>query len=126
MTNTLNAAQNKFVDLMTEDNLYTNEQLAALCDVDVRTVYRWKKNEAIAQEIERNADVNLKVHINRAYGVLTDILFSPEANENIKLKALDLFLKTQGKLKDRSESEIELKVKDADQAAADLDKLLNL
>lgn len=121
----LNAAQKKFVELMTEDRIYTNEEMADLCGVDVRTVYRWKKNEKITKEIEAQADINLKSRIGHAYGVLTEILFSEESEDKHKLKALEIFLKTQGKMKDTAEVKNEITVKDADQAAAELDKLLN-
>lgn len=126
MAKGLNESQKKFVELMTEDYIYTNEELAEKCEVDVRTIYRWKKNDSVVAEIERNADINLKSQLNRAYGVLTGILFSEEVEDKSKLKALEIFLKTQGKMKDTSEVKNEVTIKDADSASAELDRLLNL
>lgn len=125
MKRSLNAQQKKFVELMCEDKLYTNEQLASHCEVDVRTIYRWKRDDAISSEIEKTADAGLKGNMNRAYGVLTEILFNSES-EALKLKALELFLKTQGKLKDKSESEVKVKVSSVEEAEAELDKLLDM
>ncbi|MFP3500479.1 hypothetical protein SB759_40340, partial [Pseudomonas sp. SIMBA_059] len=77
-----------------------------------------KRNEKVVKEIEAGADTNLKANLNHAYGVLTEILFSPEESSHAKLKALDLFLKTQGKLKDKQEAEVTVKTSSLEQAEA--------
>ncbi|MFD9628652.1 phBC6A51 family helix-turn-helix protein [Peribacillus muralis] len=126
MKRTLNVAQKKFVDLVVDDNLYTNEQLAEQCGVDVRTVYRWKRDEDVGAEVERLADAGLKININRAYGVLQDILFNPDTPDKDRIKALDLYLKTQGKLKDKTEVDTKITVSSKEQAEAELEELLNM
>ena len=126
MEHGLNEAQKKFVELMSADQIITNEAAAIACSVDVRTIYRWKKNDRIIREIEKNADINLKSRIGQAYGVLTEILFSEDTEDKHKLKALEIYLKTQGKMKDTAEVKTEISVSTPDQAAADLDRLLGL
>lgn len=125
MKPTLTTLQEKFVDLMLDEKFYTNRQMADLLGCDERTIYKMKQNEKVAKSIEDQADASLKVNMNQAYGVLTEILFNSES-EALKLKALELFLKTQGKLKDKSESEVKVKVSSVEEAEAELDKLLDL
>lgn len=122
----LNESQKKFVELMSSDQMMTNEAAAIACGVDVRTIYRWKKDERVIREIEQNADINLKSRIGQAYGVLTEILFSEETEDKHKLKALEIYLKTQGKMKDTAEVKTEISVASPDQAASELDRLLGI
>ncbi|MCS0827405.1 phBC6A51 family helix-turn-helix protein [Cytobacillus firmus] len=126
MNTGLTTLQEKFIELMLDDNFYTNKQMAELLGCDERTIYKMKRNEKVGKEIERLADAGLKININRAYSVLQDILFNPEAADMVKIKALDLYLKTQGKLKDKTETETKLTVSSAEQAEAELDKLLEM
>jgi hypothetical protein len=124
MTATLTTLQKNYVDLMLDDKFYTNKQMANLLNCDERTIYKMKSNEKVIREIEKQADTKLTADISKAYMVLTDIIFNPETPEHAKLKALDLYLKTQGKLKDKSESDITVKASTTEEAEAELDKLL--
>lgn len=118
--------QKNFVELMLDDKMYTNKQMADILGCGERTIYKMKRTDKVVQAIEEGADTSLKANLNHAYNVLTDILFSPEVGEHAKLKALDLFLKTQGKLKDKTESEVTLKANSVEEAEAELDKLLGV
>lgn len=97
----LNKQQKTFVDLMTDDLIYTNEELAKLCDVDVRTVYRWRRNENITREINKLADATLGQYINQANRKLIDVI--EEGSEHSQLKAIDMLYKSLGKYKDSTE-----------------------
>ncbi|MDF2010215.1 phBC6A51 family helix-turn-helix protein [Priestia megaterium] len=101
MESTLNTKQKKFVELMVDDNLYTNEQLAEQCGVDVRTVYRWKRNSTITKEINKLADANLGQYINQANMKLIEVI--TEGSEHGQLKAIDMLYKSLGKYKEQSE-----------------------
>lgn len=125
MKSQLTALQEKYVELMLDGVIRTNQQLADIIGCDVRTIYKMKQNEKISQEIERKADVSLKASLSHAYGVLEDILFSGGSTNGEKLKALDLYLKTQGKLKGKQDVDTTITVKDAD-TAAELDRLLGM
>lgn len=126
MTRQLTALQNKFVELMLEDRYYTNAEMARILDCDERTIYKMRRHPGIADEIEKRADTSLKTRLSHAYGVLGDILFSADTSDNAKLKALQLYLQTQGKLKDKGETDVNVKVSTAEEAERELDKLLNM
>lgn len=101
MNRTLNTRQKLFVELMTDDKVYTNEELAEICGVDVRTIYRWKKNEKITKEINRLADASLGQYINSANRTLIDII--ENGSEHAQLKAIDTLYKSLGKYKEQTE-----------------------
>ena len=126
MTAGLTALQKEFTELMVSDNIMTNKEMAEALNCDERTIYKMRRNEKVCKEIERLADAGLKVNIGQAYNVLTDILFSPDAADKDKLKALEVYLKTQGKLKDRAEVDTTVKVSTTEQAAAELEALLDI
>jgi len=101
MNRTLNTRQKLFVELMTDDKVYTNEELAEICGVDVRTIYRWKKNEKITKEINRLADASLGQYINSANRTLIDVI--ENGSEHAQLKAIDMLYKSLGKYKEQTE-----------------------
>ncbi|PFY27956.1 phBC6A51 family helix-turn-helix protein [Bacillus toyonensis] len=125
MKSGLTALQENYVELMLDGVVRANQAYADILGCDVRTIYKMKQNEKISQEIERRADISLKTSLSNAYGVLEDILFSGHSSNGEKLKALDLYLKTQGKLKEKQETTAEVTVKDSN-TAAELDRLLGL
>lgn len=115
---TLNRNQKIFVELMTDDNYYKNEELAELCGVDVRTIYRWKKNPDITEEINRLADASLGQFINQANRKLIDVI--QEGSEHAQLKAIDMLYKSLGKYKDQTDINITSENKTVDEKKASL------
>jgi hypothetical protein len=101
MIQTLNASQKIFVDMMLDDNVYTNEALAEACAVDVRTIYRWKRNETITKEINKQADAKLGQFINQANMKLLEVITS--GSEHAQLKAIDILYKSLGKYKESTD-----------------------
>jgi hypothetical protein len=101
MKRTLNTAQKKFVEMMVDDVVYTNEQLAEACEVDVRTVYRWKRNPDITAEINKLADASLGQFIHTANKKLIEVI--SDGSEHAQLKAIDMLYKSLGKYKEQSE-----------------------
>lgn len=118
MKSTLNASQKKFVELMVDDNIYTNEALAEMCEVDVRTIYRWKRNPEITAEINKLADASLGQFINQANMKLIEVISS--GSEHAQLKAIDMLYKSLGKYKDQSEVTITEGTKTIDEKKAGL------
>lgn len=106
---------------MTDDYLYTNEELAEACGVDVRTVYRWKKNNNITEEINRLADASLGQYIHSANRRLIDVI--EEGTEAGQLKAIEMLYKSLGKYKEQSEVTIN-ETKTVDEKKAGLLKRL--
>ena len=126
MAQGLTELQKNFVELMLDSTMYTNVQMAEMLGCSERAIYKMKRTEKVVKAIEEGADSSLKANLNHAYGVLTEILFNPEIGEHARLKALDLYLKTQGKLKEKSEADVTITPKSAEQAQAELDRLLGL
>jgi hypothetical protein len=127
MKHGLTELQEKFVELMLDDRIYTNRQMAEILGCDERTIYKMKRNPKVVKAIEEKADTALTANIGKAYKELEAILFNPKVNVHAKIKALDLYLKTQGKLKEKSEAEVQVNVaKNAEEAEKELDRLLGL
>ena len=101
MESTLNVGQKRFVDMMVDDVIYTNEALAEACNVDVRTIYRWKRNGDITSEINKLADASLGQFINQANMKLIDVIGN--GSEHAQLKAIDMLFKSLGKYKEQSD-----------------------
>jgi Helix-turn-helix of insertion element transposase len=101
MKRTLNTAQKKFVELMVDDVVYTNEQLAEACEVDVRTIYRWKRNSDITAEINKLADASLGQYIHAANKKLIEVI--ADGSEHAQLKAIDMLYKSLGKYKEQTD-----------------------
>lgn len=101
MESTLNTAQKKYVDMVLDEYIYTNEEIAEACGVDVRTVYRWKQHEGITKEINKRADASFGQYIPRANRTLIEVI--EDGSESGKLKAIEMLYKMQGKYKEQSE-----------------------
>ena len=118
MKRTLNTQQKLFVEYMVDDTMYTNEQLAALCDVDVRTIYRWKRNPEITAEINKLADASIGQYIHQANRKLIDII--QNGSEHGQLKAMDMLLKYTGKYKEATDVTITTETKTVEEKKASL------
>jgi hypothetical protein len=118
MKQTLNAAQKKFVELMVDDNFYTNEELASMCEVDVRTIYRWRRNNNITKEINKLADASLGQYIHSANKKLIEVI--EEGSEHAQLKAIEMLYKSLGKYKDQTELTVNTSDKSVDEKKASL------
>lgn len=114
----LDMRQIKAVELIvTRDiNGMTLEDIAQEVGVDTKTLYRWRtSNEDFIVYMEDRAEIVQRSFISEAYTQLR--LIMTKGNNHDKLKALDLFLKNQGKLKQIVEESIEIN----DKSAEDLD-----
>lgn len=118
MKQTLNASQKKFVELMVDDRIYTNEQLAEKCGVDVRTIYRWKRNANITAEINKLADATLGQFINQANIKLIDVINN--GSEHGSLKAIEMLYKSLGKYKETADINIKAETKTLEEKKATL------
>lgn len=114
----LDMRQIKAVELIvTRDiNGMTLEDIAQEVGVDTKTLYRWRtSNEDFIAYMEDRAEIIQRSFISEAYTQIR--LIMTKGNNHDKLKALDLFLKNQGKLKQVVEESIEIN----DKSAEDLD-----
>lgn len=101
MESTLNTAQKLFVEMLVDDNVYTNEELATATGVDVRTIYRWKRNPTITAEVNKLADATLGQYIHQANRKLINVI--EEGSEHGSLKAIEMLYKYGGKYKEQTE-----------------------
>lgn len=65
----LSSKQRMYVNLEVDNKyhgyaLYTNELMAKMCGVDVRTIYRWKHNETIKRVIMEEANYYKRINNN--------------------------------------------------------------
>lgn len=96
----LSATQIKAIDLlvMKDINGLSNDDIADSCNVDRSTLYRWKQKKAFNDELIKRADEFNKSFLPDVYSSLRGILATGKTYE--KLKAIELMLKGQGKLKE--------------------------
>lgn len=118
MNRTLNSNQKIFVDLMTDEKIYTNEEMAEIIGVDVRTIYRWRKLEHITREINKLADASLGQYINSANKSLIDVI--ENGGEHAQLKAIDMLYKSLGKYKEHTEVTVNEGTKTVEEKKASL------
>lgn len=99
----LSATQKKACELlvMKDINKMTNDQIAEECGVNRTTLYRWKQDKSFNDYLNSLADEFQRSFLSDAFGELRKIMAYGKPHE--RLKAIELILKNQGKLKDVSE-----------------------
>lgn len=99
----LSASQKKACELlvMKDINQLTYEQIAEECGVNRSTLYRWKQDKAFNDYLNSLADEFQRSFLSDAFAELRKIMNYGKPSE--KLKAVELILKNQGKLKDNTE-----------------------
>lgn len=101
----LKPEQYKAVALMIykDVNGLTNEQIAMEVGVNPSTLYEWKKNEAFNSELIRQSEEVQRSFLSDTYTQLRMIINNTNVQTGNKLKAIELVLKNQGRLKDVQE-----------------------
>ena len=96
----LSASQIKCIDLliMKDINGLSNDLIAKECGVDRSTLYRWQQKREFNNELIKRADEFNRSFLPSAYATLRGILTNGRTHE--QLKAIELILKGQGKLKE--------------------------
>lgn len=84
-------------------NGLTNEQIAKEVGVNPSTLYEWKKREDFNNELIRQSEEVQRSFLSDTYTQLRMIINSNKVNAGNKLKAIELVLKNQGRLKDVQE-----------------------
>lgn len=84
-------------------NGLTNEQIAKEVGVNPSTLYDWKKREDFNTELLRQSEEVQRSFLSDTYTQLRMIINSNKVNAGNKLKAIELVLKNQGRLKDVQE-----------------------
>lgn len=99
----LSATQKKACELlvMKDINKMTNDQIAEEVGVNRTTLYRWKQDKAFNDYLNSLADEFQRSFLADAFSELRKIMLYGKPHE--RLKAVELILKNQGKLKDVQE-----------------------
>ena len=99
----LDATMKKCAELlvMKDVNGMSNDEIAAAIGIDRSTLYRWKQRPDFNNYLNQLADEFQRSFLADAFVELRKIMYSGKTHE--KLKALELILKNQGRLKDVNE-----------------------
>lgn len=99
----LSASQKKACELliMKDINDMTNDAIAEAVGVNRSTLYRWKQTAEFNDYLNSLADEFQRSFLSDAFAELRKIMLYGRPSE--KLKAVELILKNQGKLKDTTE-----------------------
>ena len=97
----------------------TNEQIAAELGINLATLYRWRKNKLFNDKLTAMAEELNKSYLADTYCQLRGIINNPKTTTGHKIKAIELMLKNQGRLKDVQETKVDVSV------ANDADEILN-
>lgn len=101
-------------------NGMTYKQIADEIGVAESTIFRWKEKDYFVDELNRQAELMQRAFLSEAYNRLRGIITNPHTADNNVLKALELFMKNQGKLKTVEESTVEVKTESAEDILKDL------
>lgn len=122
----LKPEQYKAIALMVykDVNGLTNEQIAREVGVNPSTLYEWKKKPEFNEELIRQAEEVQRSFLADTYTQLRMIINNDKVRAGTKIKAIELVLKNQGRLKDVQDQNvtIEDKRKSLDELLAELDK----
>lgn len=103
-------------------NGLTNEQIAKEVGVNPSTLYEWKKREDFNNELIRQSEEVQRSFLSDTYTQLRMIINSNKVNAGNKLKAIELVLKNQGRLKDVQEVNQTVEDKSLTDLLAELNK----
>ena len=93
--------------VMKDINGMDNNQIAEECGIDRSTLYRWKQRPDFIEYMNALAEDFQKSFLADAYAELRKIMLYSN-NPATKLKALEMFMKNQGRLKDVQETTTKL------------------
>lgn len=102
----LTATQKKVAELivMKDINKMTMTDIAKEANVNRSTIFRWKQTKEFNDYLNSLADEFQRSFLSEAFGTLRNIMTYGKPHE--KLKAVELILKNQGRLKDTAEVQV--------------------
>ena len=120
----LKADQYKAIALIVgqDVNKLTTTEIAKEVGVARSTLYEWKKDAAFTDELVKQAEAMQRAFIAETYAELRGIIKGSEVADNNKLKAIEIMLKNQGRLKDVQEQTITVDDTSLNDLLAELDK----
>lgn len=121
----LKPEQYKAIALMVykDVNGLTNAQIAQEVGVNETTLYAWKKKPLFNNELLKQSEEVQRSFLADTYSQLRVLINSNKVNAGNKLKAIELLLKNQGRLKDVQEVHQTVEEKSVDDLLKELDKM---
>ncbi|MFB4158915.1 phBC6A51 family helix-turn-helix protein [Geomicrobium sp. JSM 1781026] len=104
-------------------NGMSNEMIAKEIGVNPSTIYDWKKKEGFNKELMRQSEEVQRSFLADTYSQLRMIINNDKVKSGNKLKAIELVLKNQGRLKDVQESHVTTEEKGLDGLLDELKKM---
>lgn len=103
----LTQPQRKAAELLATKDQHgkTNTQIAEACNISIRTLSRWRLNEHFISYQTEIAERLMHSFLSEAYIELRKLMKSGQS-EKTRLKAIELILKNQGRLKNVQESSV--------------------
>ena len=90
----------------------TESEIAEANNINRSTLYRWKLRADFNDYLQSVADEFQRATLNDAYTVLQKLLYSD--NEKTSIKAVELVLKNQGRLKDVQDTNVKVESAEMD------------
>lgn len=104
-------------------NGLTNEQIAKEVGVNPSTLYEWKKQGYFNEELIKQSEEVQRGFLADTYTQLRMIVNNDKVQTGNKLKAIELILKNQGRLKDVQEQSVTVEDKSLNDMLADINNL---
>lgn len=113
----LTDAQQKSIALIvTKDfNGMSISDIAEEVGVSRKTLYEWRKNQLYSDELLKQAEQMQRTFLADAYSQLRSLISNTSVADNNKLKAIEILLKNQGRLKDVQEQTVTVEEKSLDE-----------
>lgn len=102
-------------------NGLTIGEIAKQVGVSRGTIYEWKKNDAFTEELVKQAEAMQRAYIAETYAELRGIIGNKAVADNNRIKAIEVYLKNQGRLKDVQEQTITVEERSLDDMLAELE-----
>ena len=88
----------------------TNEDIAEQLEINIATLYRWKKTKIFNDKLIEVAEEFQKSFLADTYSQLRGIINNPRSAPAHKLKGIELMLKNQGRITSDKEEKVSVSV----------------
>lgn len=121
----LDARQLKAIALLVSQDVngLTKEQIAEQVGVSVVTLWTWRKDRTFNDELVKQAEEMQRTFLADTYNSLRYIISSNKVKDTTKLKAIELMLRNQGRLKDVQEQQVTIEERSVEDMLSQLDKM---
>ena len=123
---TLSSTQKLYAEMLVMNDLCehrkTQKEMAEELNVSVSTLRNWRQQKIFVKHLNEIADTHVSSFIAEAYNGLVEIM--REGKNAERLKAIELLLKKEGKLRDKTEISVEdNRVQSVEDVLAEIDNL---